>query len=604
MSEPSVFSRVNQSLLTARTVAGNLVFILVLVFLAGALIGSCQSIDVEGNPALLIRPQGSLVEQHSIGNPVEEILSGTGQRQEVLLGDLTEAIRRATHDERIKVMVLDLTELEGLASVHAEVLERSLQTFREAGKEVIGWGTWISQANYRLLSGADALYMHPMGGLLFEGFAAHSLYFKDLLDKLKVQIHVFRVGEFKSAVEPYTSTGMSDEARAADRDMVLSMWAGYASAIGRNRKLNDGDFNAFVEEIPDRIEAAGGDTARAVLEAKLVDELLSFDEFNARVVDKVGEDSSGEFNAITVDDYLAATGGRELPSPDANIALIRLTGPILDAPDGQRTITPDAANQQIRNAREDDQIKALVVRIDSPGGSAFASELIRRELELVQVAKKPVVISMGEVAASGGYWIASTADTIFAHDQTITGSIGVFSLLPTVDAALTEIGVQSDGVGTGPLSPTLNPFGALPESYARIAQASVQKTYTDFLNLVARGRSLDPAEVSRVAEGRVWMGAKARELGLVSEIGDLDAAIAHAAELADVAEPLVREFEPAVDFRDALIHELLAAMPSLRIPTGPAILDDEVQELMAQMAPIVRQPGIAWVLCSVCQAVR
>jgi protease-4 len=604
MSETSVFSRINQSLLTARTVAGNLVFVLVLVFVSGLMIGSCQSIDVEGEPALLIRPEGVLVEQHTIGNPVEAFLSGAGQRREVLLGDLTESIRRATDDERIKVLVLDLSELEGLASVHAEVLGRSLASFREAGKEVIGWGTWISQANYRLLSGADELYMHPMGGVLFEGFAAHSLYFKELLDKHKVQVHVFRVGEFKSAVEPYTSTGMSEEARVANRDMVGSMWSEFERTVSQNRQLDEGFLNAFVEEIPDRIEAAGGDTARAVLEARLVDELLSFDEFNARIVDKVGKDGNGDFNAISVDNYLAATGGRPTPAPDANIALLRLAGPILDTPDGNRTITPDAANEQIRKAREDDRIKALVVRIDSPGGSAFASELIRRELELVQLARKPVVISMGEVAASGGYWIASTADVIFAHEQTITGSIGVFSILPTMEEALGEIGIQSDGVGTGPLSPALNPFGALPDAYARVAQASVQKTYSDFLNLVARGRDLDLAEVGRIAEGRVWMGAKARELGLVNEIGDLEAAVAHAAKLADVEKPQVQEFEPAVDFRDALIHELLAAVPAQRMQAGPEFLAEELKRLMHELSPVARRLGVPLALCSVCTTIR
>lgn len=604
MSEVSVFSRVNRGLLTVRTVAGNLVFVLLMVFLFGLLIGSCQSVDVDGNPALVIRPSGLLVEQHTIGSPLEEFLSGAGERHEVLLGDLTEGIRRAAKDERIKVLVLDLAELDGLGSVHADILEKALAGFRAEGKEVIAWGTWISQANYRVLSGADAFYMHPMGGLLFEGFASHSLYFKALLDKLKVNVHVFRVGEFKSAIEPFTQNGMSDEARLANRELVTALWADYAAVVSRNRQLEPGQFEAFVAEIDQRIEAAGGDLARAALESHLVDELLSNDEFNARVADKVGADANGDFHGIELDQYLLATGGLQTVPSEPNIGLVRLTGPILDTPDGSHSITPDVARDQIRAARDDDRIRALVVRIDSPGGSAFASELIRRELELVQLAKKPVVVSMGEVAASGGYWIASTADAIFSHGQTITGSIGVFSILPSVENALAEIGVHSDGTGSGPLSDVLNPYGPLPETYARIAQASVERTYKDFLNLVVRGRSLDLAEVQKIAEGRVWIGSKAKALGLVNEIGDLDAAIAHAAGLAGVDAPEVQEFHPSVDLRDELLHELLAFAPALPRSATAALLSDFDHAGTAVLVQASRATGAPWALCGVCTTLR
>ena len=557
-STASFWQRLGQGITTTRNFVLNALFVLILVVLASSFVGSCQSQHIDDNTALLLQPSGLLVEHKSIGNPLQSWLLGRSQEHQIILGDLIKVIESAEADERIRTIVLDLEKLAGLSSAHADALDAALDQFRESGKEVIAYGSWYSQQNYRLASTADAVYLHPMGEILFEGFAAEGLYFKDLLDKLKVQVHVFRVGEFKSAVEPFTENGMSDSARKANRELVDALWTDYTEAVSTNRQLADGAFADYVGEIDQRIEAAGGDSARAALESALVDELLTEDEFNARMVDKVGADDTGNFKAVSFEDYLLATAEALPDLGDANIALIRMTGTIMEgSDDGSVSIDPDVMREQIRAARDDDNIRALVVRIDSPGGSAFASEQIRKELELVQLSEKPVVIYMGDVAASGGYWISSTADAVFSHPQTITGSIGVFSLLPSVELALESVGVRSDGVGTSPLSGLMNPYGALNETYARIAQASVNRTYTDFVNLVSRGRDLAPEKVAAIAEGRVWLGSRAKELGLVDQLGTLDDAIAHAAKLASLEAFEVREFVPPIDARYEILQQFM-----------------------------------------------
>ncbi len=599
-SPVSFWTRLERGITTTRRFVVNALFIVVLVFLVSSFVGSCQGLQIDDNSALLIQPNGVLSEHRTIGNPLQSWLLGGGQEPQIILADLLKAIELAREDDRIRVIVLDLESLAGLSSVHADVLDVALDAFRERGKEVVAYGTWFSQQHYRLASTADAVYLHPMGELLFEGFAAEGLYFKDLLDKLKVQMHVFRVGEFKSAVEPFTENGMSEAARKANRELVDGLWADYTAAVSRNRRLTDGEFAAYVGEIDQRIEAAGGDSARAALESALVDELLTEDEFNARMVDKVGADDTGNFKAVRFEDYLAATATSLPDEDDANIALIRMTGTILNGGDGTMSIEPDVMREQIRAARDDKNIRALVVRIDSPGGSAFASEQIRKELELVQLAKKSVVVSMGEVAASGGYWIASTADAVVSHPQTITGSIGVFSLMPSVERALESVGVRSDGVGTSPLSGALNPYGALSEPYARIAQASVNRTYGDFVNLVARGRNLAPERVAEIAEGRVWLGTRAKDLGLVDELGTLDDAIAHAARLAGLEDFAVREFTPPIDPRYEILNLFLESrLVSNVVPERTGLIFRAEAE-MRRWLPILDRPAQIQALCQVC----
>ena len=603
MSESTVsfWQRLGRGITTTRNFVLNAFFVLILAVVASSFFGSCQSLQVDDNIALLIQPNGVLVEHESIGNPLQSWLAGGSQEHQIVLPDLIKVIDTAATDDRIRTIVLDLEGLAGLSSVHADALDTALDRFRESGKEVIAYGSWYSQQNYRLASTANAVYLHPMGEILFEGFAAEGLYFKDLLDKLKVQVHVFRVGEFKSAVEPFTENGMSDAARNANRELVDGLWADYIAAVTKNRQLADGAFATYVAAIDQRIEAAGGDTARAALEGALVDELLTEDEFNARMVDKVGEDDTGNFKAVSFEDYLVATAESLPDLGDANVALIRMTGTIIDGgSDGAVSIDPDVMREQIRAARDDENINALVVRIDSPGGSAFASEQIRKELELVQLSEKPVVISMGEIAASGGYWISATADAVFSHPQTITGSIGVFSLLPSVELALESVGVRSDGVGTSPLSGLMNPYGAVSAPYARIAQASVNRTYTDFVNLVARGRDLAPEKVAEIAEGRVWLGSRAKELGLVDQLGTLEDAIAHAAKLASLDTFEVREFAPPVDTRYEILHQF---MESRLVRDLLPIRSDVMVRIEAQMKrwlPLLENRRQIYAICQVC----
>ncbi|MEZ5599321.1 MAG: signal peptide peptidase SppA [Pseudomonadales bacterium] len=556
MASSSIWQRIGNGITTAREVTLNLLFLLIAALILTSLLSRCSGVSVADRTALLIAPEGQVVEQASSDLSLEALLSGGRRGQEVLISDLLSAIERAREDNRIRAIVLDLHQLTQLSAVHADALTRMLKNFQSAGKQVLAYGDFFTQQQYRLASAADALYLHPQGMVLFDGAGSYSLYFKELLDRLKVNMHVFRAGRYKSAVEPFTETGMSDAAREESRELVDGLWQDYVTTITSGRKLPDDAFTAFTSNIDQRVADADGSIAVATLEAGLVDELLTPDAFNARVADLAGADAHGKFNAVSVADYLAATSGAGSPAGEGNIALIRMSGPIFPRVDGEQVIDADEMTALIRRAREDDGIRAIVVRIDSPGGSSFHSELIRKELELAQVTGKPVVVSMATMAASGGYWIAATADAIYAYPQTITGSIGVFSVFPSFADSLAEIGIRSDGVGTTPLSTLRNPFGDPGAPFTRIMQANVDRLYGDFVNLVSRGRNLPLDRVREIAEGRVWLGARAQEIGLVDAIGGLDDAVNRAAELTGLKAWKVREFTPPVDARMALLRSL------------------------------------------------
>jgi protease-4 len=554
MTDRSVWQRAGAGLTKLRNFVMNTIFLIVMVVVVVLIIGSFGGTQVPENGALVLNPRGTMVEQRTVGDPFDDLWSVGQGLAEANIHQLVQAVERATTDDRIEMIVLDLDELGGSSLAHATYLGTALNDFKAAGKRVVAIGHYYSQAQYAIATFADAIYMHPFGQLLLSGYGAYQLYFKSLFDKFDVNVHVFRVGTYKAAVEPYTRTDMSPAAKEANQQLVDGLWQAYAELVIENRGIEAATFEYYTRAFDDALAVAEGDMARAALENHLVDELLTPDQARSRIADKVGWDDENRFNRIGYLDYLQVAG--QDPVQSQNVGLIVARGTI-QMGDNLRSAGADGLIRLIRRARADDSVRALVLRVDSPGGSTFASELIRQELELLQLADKPLVISMGSVAASGGYWISATADKIIAHPTTITGSIGIFAMMPTFEETLSNFGIQTDGVGTSALSGTLDPIRGINEPMQRILQANVENGYEQFINLVARGRDMTPEAVAQIAEGRVWLGSTALELGLVDELGDLSKAIDAAAELANLTDHGVKAFTTPISARDLLFRELL-----------------------------------------------
>jgi len=591
-----ILSRIGRGITRIRIFTVNALFLLLLLALIMALFSDGRPTVPDG-AALMINPRGSVVDQKSPADPLAHFLAPNAPT-ETEISEITRAIRASASDERIKMAVLDLDETS-LGAGQATIIGEALREFQSAGKQVVAYGAGFGQPQYLLASYADAVYMHPMGQLILPGYGAYQLYFKELLDKLDIKIHIFRAGKYKEFVEPYTRSNMSDEAREANSSLVDELWVFYTDHVVANRSLNPSEFEQFTQNLADELPRMG-DLATAALEHHLVDELMNLDEVRARVADQVGIGSDGEFRRIDLEDYLAAIG----PPPgrhDDVIAVITAEGPIMMGRQNQGVIAADTVMALIRQARQDDAVRALVLRVNSPGGSAFAAEMIRQELELFQLTGRPIVVSMGNVAASGGYWISATADRILAGPATVTGSIGVFGLFPTFEEALADVGVTSDGVGTTPLSSALNPFTALPDDMAAILQQSTEQTYEQFINLVARGRNMTPEAVDAVAQGRVWTGARAVKLGLVDELGGLEDAVRSAAQLADITDYDVKRLRPSLSPRELLLGSLADVEGALGSSTlvVPRSLLRPLSDARALLTSL-NDPAYGYALCEIC----
>lgn len=558
---PGFFGRIGAGITRLRNFVVNTIFLLLLIALTVGLLANCQSVTVPQDSALLVNPKGIIVESATLPDPFGGFLSAGQRVAQVELGALLRAIEEAATDADIRMIVLDLDELAWAAPTHAQRVGQALQKFRDAGKRVVSYGHFYNQAQYHIASFADALYMHPMGQVVLEGFGGFGFYFSELLQNFDVNVHVYRVGEYKSAVEPLLRNDMSEEARMADEALYQNVWQHLLADIAANRLIETAEVQAYADHLGEKLAATQGDMARAALETHLVDELLTSDQANVRVAEEVGYKDSNrmELNAIGFESYLLA---RNLSEPSLGlarnkIAVVVAQGMIVSSGRGDDIVAADETIDLIRRARQDASVKALVLRVDSPGGSQLASELIRQELELLQVAGKPVVASFGASAASGGYWIAATADQIVAEPATITGSIGIFSVLATFENTLSRYGVYTDGVGTTAITGD-SVFTGVSDAMAQILQARVENGYEQFLNLVARGRDMTLEDVEKVAEGRVWTGEVAQELGLVDQLGGMQTAIDTAAALAGLDKWDTIRLRRPIDPREALLAELFA----------------------------------------------
>jgi protease IV len=530
-------------------------FVLAMLLVVGLLVIANQDrplAPVKSGAALVLVPSGELVDQIDVDGFERFLEDLSGQpASKTLVRDLTEAIDLAANDPRVPVAVLKLDDLMSAGMPQIEEIGAALARFRAAGKPVYAWAPNYDQTQYLLASHADRISLDPLGMVLVEGLSVYNNYFRDALDKLGVSVHVFRVGEYKSAVEPFLRNDMSQEAREANIHWLGDLWGSYSRTVTTARKLPDGAVGEYVASLRAGLERNHGDAAAYAKEAKLVDAVEKLDEFRASVAEKVGMDEDiGSFRQMSFHDYLAAARfeTRLRGGSDGSVALVTVQGEIVDGQGEAGMAGGDVVSGLLSDARRDPDVAAVVLRVDSPGGSVFAAEQIRREVDALQDANKPVVVSMGSVAASGGYWVAMDADEIWAHDSTVTGSIGIFGLLPTFEKPLAKLGIHTDGVGTTPLAGSLRLDRPLASEIATILQSEVDYGYRKFIDGVAAGRDMPAAEVEKVARGRVWSGAQARQLGLVDEIGGLDDAIASAAKMAGLAEGRyeLEEFKPEV----------------------------------------------------------
>ncbi len=542
-----------------RIALSNILFLLLVLFLI-VLFSEEATEPLPDKAALLLNPIGTVVEQKSYVDPFTYLFSEQApSEQEVLLQDLLDAIRYAKDDPSITALVMELEQLYGIGIAKSEDVATALADFRSSGKPVVAWGDYFSQGQYYLAAQADTIILHPMGNVAIEGFGRYQWYLKDALDKMSITAHVFRAGKYKSAAEPIMRNDMSAEEREASQHWLGQLWQRYSESVEARRELEAGSVTRYANSFDQLLQAQAGDTAQLALQYGLVDRLDNRVPANQYLVELVGDDNEyGQYEAVEYDRYLAHK--RPLISAqgeDGLVGLITAKGTILDGDQPAGNIGGNSLGSLIVEAADDDDIKAIVLRVDSGGGSAFASEVIRNKLRYAQQQGKPVVVSMGSVAASGGYWIAADADEIWASPSTLTGSIGVFGIIPTFDGLLNRMGIHTDGVGSTDMAGILRTDRPLDPRAASILQASVDHIYERFLRLVAEGREMEQTAVASAAGGRVWSGADAHAMGLVDHLGDLEDAVAAAAHLAGLDDYEVEPLELPLSAQEMFVAQLL-----------------------------------------------
>jgi len=534
------FRWIGKFLSTTRSILGNLLFLLFIVVIFTTFLFEKKP-PVIKDAALILSLAGNIVEGKQSRDPITELLSELTQSKETtsetLLQDVLDAIHHAATDSQIKCILLDLNDLGTVGLDQMQTIGESLNEFKKSGKKVIAAEDYYRQKAYYLASFASEIYLNPMGGVDLHGLGSYPLFFREALEKLQINYHVFRVGTYKSAVEPILRDSMSEEAKEQMRGLLTSLWSIFTTDITRQRSLPADAIDQYTNNITTKLAASGGSTAQLAMENKLVDGLKTREELRNYLGKQTAAAPDHGFSQISLNNYLRTiTPSYEPPliTPDNTIGVIIAEGMILDGKQPMGTIGGDTLAASLRKARLDPKVKAVALRINSGGGSAFASEIIRQEILELQKSAKPLVVSMGSTAASGGYWIAANADEIWASTATITGSIGIFAAFPTFENSLASLGIHSDGFGTTPLASGLNLSRPLSPPLEVAVQMTLEHGYQQFLSLVAKGRRMDMEKVQTVAGGRVFHGKEAQQLGLVDKIGTLEDAIKSAAQMAKI----------------------------------------------------------------------
>lgn len=574
-------------------------------------IGNGSNSEQTARGALLLDISGVIVDKpstnHRLGALGRQLFGASSDRlQENSLFDIVNAIRQAKDDRNITGIVLDLKNFTGADQPSMRYIGKALREFRDSGKPVFAVGENYSQGQYYLASFANKIWLSPQGQVDLHGFATNGLYYKTLLDKLKVSTHVFRVGTYKSAVEPFIRDDMSPAAREADSRWIGELWQNYLHTVSANRQISPQQLFPGAQAIIDGLTSVGGDTAKYALDHKLVDALASSADVEKALTKQFGwSKTENNYRAISYYDYSlktpADTGG--------TIAVIFANGAIMDGEETPGNVGGDTTASQIRDARLDPKVKAIVLRVNSPGGSVNASEVIRAELAAARAAGKPVVVSMGGMAASGGYWISTPANYIVASPSTLTGSIGIFGVINTVENSLSSIGVHSDGVSTSPLA-DISMTKALSPEVQQMMQLSIEYGYKRFITLVADARKRTPEHIDKIAQGHVWTGEDAKANGLVDSLGDFDDAVAKAAELAKLKQWHLDYYqdEPTVldMVMDSMTGSVRAMLPETIQAMLPAPLVSAANTVKAEGDKLAafNDPQNRYAFCLTCANVR
>lgn len=609
-ANPSFFKRIFlfiwQVINGTRKLILNLIVFSILAFVVIAIISN-EDIEVEPQSALVLNLAGTLVDQKQPIDPIQAALKQSNDANtegEILLADVLYVIESAIHDNRISTIVLDLSDLKRASISKLQSVGNALNRFKESGKQVVAMGNYYEQNQYFLASFADKIYLNPQGAVSLEGLSLYGLYFKSALEKLKVKTHIFRVGTFKSAVEPYMRDDMSQPAKEASQALLGDIWQTYSQTVANNRNIAANQLTLDAKTYLSELDKAQGNSATMALNMKWVDGLATDEDFRKMLLSSVGKAKNGNsFKQINFYDYLTLVSPLPNLVEQDSVGIIVASGTILNGKQPAGQIGGESTAELLRKARFDKHIKALVLRVDSPGGSAFASEQIRQEVLALKAAGKPVVVSMGSLAASGGYWISASADYIFATPTTLTGSIGIFGMITTFEESLASLGVHTDGVATSDWA-GLSVTRSLSPQVEAVIQRHIERGYVDFISLVATERNMTLEQVDTIAQGRVWSGKKALELGLVDELGDMEQAIAKAAKLANLPLFDTRVIEQELTPEQQFVQQMFASVAS-HLPASvsqSSVFEQMLQQWTSHLRTIGRfnDPNHVYVYCDNC----
>ena len=606
----------------SRRLVLNILFLLLVILFFVAITGEEDKVKVADGTVLRLNLNGPIVEEKTYVDPVEAAINdatmGKEAPSEILLDDVIEVINEATNDDRITVMLLDLQKMPSAHINKLKQITKAIDEFKAAGKQVIATGYYYTQAQYYVAAHADEISMHPYGGVSIEGYGMFPLYFKEALEKLKVTQHIFRVGTYKSAVEPFIRNDMSDAAKEANSVWLTALWNEYKTDVAASRPFDESNFDEDMDVYLAKMQAVDGNSGQYALNNQWVDSLKTSQQIRQQLIELVGAEETGKtFKQVSFREYLSLVKPPvEFDNPiTEKVAVVVAKGTIVDGERKAGEIGGDSTAALLRKARLDDKVKAVVLRIDSGGGSMFASEVIRAEVLALKAAGKPVIASMSSVAASGGYWIASAANEIWAAPSTITGSIGVFGTFMTFENTIAELGIYSDGVATTDLA-GFSIARPLDEKMADIIQLSVENAYKRFLDVVAEARNMTPEQVDKIAQGRVWIATQAKELGLVDKLGDKQDAIEAAAELAKLKHYDVKTIKQSLTPQEQMLQDIFgtAAVKSFfaKSDSSQSVLATQanLQSLIKQLSSEIdnlkdyNDPQGVYARCLVCNVIQ
>ncbi|ELV8654767.1 signal peptide peptidase SppA [Vibrio vulnificus] len=580
-----VFKGIWKAITFVRLALTNLIFLLSIALVYFIYFyGHDTQPQVEQPSALVLNLSGPIVEQSLYINPMDSFagsLFGEEIPKENVLFDVVDTIRYAKDDEKITGLVLSLRDMPETNLTKLRYIAKALNEFKASGKPIYAVGAFYNQSQYYLASYADKIYLAPDGGVMLKGYSAFNLYYKTLLEKLDVTTHVFRVGTYKSAIEPFVRDDMSPAAKESATRWLTQLWGAFVDDVANNRQIDPKTLNPSMEEFLSQLKSVNGDLAALSIKLGLVDELATRQQLRAQLAEKFGASGDDSYKAISYYDYRATMRDNFDVNAD-DIAIVVASGTIMDGQQPRGTVGGDTVAGLLRQARNDDKVKAVVLRVDSPGGSAFASEVIRNEVQALKDAGKPIVVSMSSLAASGGYWISMSADKIIAQPTTLTGSIGIFSVITTFEKGFNKLGIYTDGVGTSPFSGEGISTG-LSKGASQAFQMGIEHGYQRFINLVGNNRDLSLDAVDKVAQGRVWTGYDALQHGLVDQIGDFDDAVAEAAKMAQLENYNLYWVEEPLSPTEQFIQEF---MKQVKISMGvdiQSILPPSLQPVAQQM---------------------